>query len=89
MVDLVRTRFHTVMYPKPGATLPAPAAVGKKQNAAAENDKAAPIEYDADMHMFHGRVLKANSVITFYGASVDELEREFAKHRGSMSPTDY
>jgi len=39
----------------------------------------APIEYDADMRMFHGRVLNANSVITFYGASVDELEREFAK----------
>ncbi len=37
----------------------------------------ASIEYDADIRMFHGRVLNANSVITFYGASVDELECEF------------
>jgi len=39
----------------------------------------ASIEYDADIRMFHGRVLNANSVITFYGSSVDELENEFTK----------
>jgi len=38
----------------------------------------AAIEYDAEMRMFHGRVVNANSIITFYGASVDELEQEFA-----------
>jgi len=37
----------------------------------------AAIEYDAEMRMFHGRVVNANSIITFYGASVDELEQEF------------
>jgi len=39
----------------------------------------ASIEYDADIRMFHGRVLNANSIITFYGSSVDELECEFSK----------
>ena len=37
----------------------------------------ATIEYDPDIRKFHGIVQNANSVITFYGSSVDELECEF------------
>ena len=37
----------------------------------------ATIAYDPDIRKFHGIVQNANSVITFYGSSVDELEREF------------
>lgn len=39
----------------------------------------AMIEYDPDIRMFHGRVINANSIITFYGASVNELDCEFEK----------
>jgi len=39
----------------------------------------ASIDYDQENRLFHGRVVNAASVITFYGASVEELEREFAK----------
>jgi len=38
----------------------------------------ASIDYDPAIRKFYGIVQNANSVITFYGASVDELEREFA-----------
>jgi len=38
----------------------------------------ATIKYDPGIRKFHGIVQNASSVITFYGASVDELEREFA-----------
>jgi predicted HicB family RNase H-like nuclease len=38
----------------------------------------ATIEYDPGIRKFHGIVQNANSLITFYGSSVDELEREFA-----------
>ena len=37
----------------------------------------AKIEFDEDMGMFHGRVVNTGQVITFYGASVEELQREF------------
>ncbi len=39
----------------------------------------AEIEYDADAKRFHGEVINTRVVITFHGASVKELEREFAK----------
>ena len=39
----------------------------------------ATIEFDPELRSFHGQVINANSVVTFYGASVDELETEFAK----------
>ena len=38
----------------------------------------ARVNYDKDLGMFHGRVINTRSVITFYGSSVEELEREFA-----------
>ncbi len=38
----------------------------------------AKIEYDPEIRKFYGIVQNANSVITFYGSSVDELELEFA-----------
>jgi predicted HicB family RNase H-like nuclease len=37
----------------------------------------ATIAYDPEIRKFYGMVQNANSVITFYGSSVDELEREF------------
>lgn len=37
----------------------------------------ASIDFDQELRKFHGRVLNANSVISFYGSSVEELEREF------------
>ncbi len=37
----------------------------------------AVIDYDPDISKFHGIVQNATSVITFYGSSVEELEREF------------
>ena len=39
----------------------------------------ATIDYDPDMKMFHGRVVNANSVVTFYGKSAEELELEFKR----------
>jgi predicted HicB family RNase H-like nuclease len=42
------------------------------------NDYVASIEYDADIEMFFGRVMNLSSPVTFYGASVEELRREFA-----------
>lgn len=42
-------------------------------------DYAATIDYDQEMRLFHGRVVNANSVISFYGASVQELEAEFER----------
>ena len=35
------------------------------------------VEYDSDAHIFTGEVVNIRAVITFQGASVDELEREF------------
>jgi predicted HicB family RNase H-like nuclease len=37
----------------------------------------ARIEYDEELASFHGVVVNAPSVITFYGASVEELQTEF------------
>jgi len=39
----------------------------------------ATIEFDPEIRSFHGQVINANSIITFYGSSVNELETEFAK----------
>ncbi|MDT8376417.1 MAG: type II toxin-antitoxin system HicB family antitoxin [Mariprofundaceae bacterium] len=39
----------------------------------------ATIEFDPEIRTFHGQVINANSIITFYGSSVNELEAEFAK----------
>lgn len=35
------------------------------------------VEFDADAGLFHGEVLDTRDVITFQGASVDELETAF------------
>jgi len=39
----------------------------------------ASVEYDPELKMFHGRVVNTNSVVTFYGKSVEELETEFKR----------
>ena len=39
----------------------------------------AKIEYDSDLETFMGIVINLESPVTFYGKSVDELKREFAK----------
>ena len=41
------------------------------------NDYVASIEYDADIEMFFGKIVNLSSPVTFYGASVEELQREF------------
>ncbi|MGH7477261.1 MAG: type II toxin-antitoxin system HicB family antitoxin [Longimicrobiales bacterium] len=35
-------------------------------------------DYDAEIESFHGRVINTRDVITFYGDSVSELQRELA-----------
>ncbi len=40
------------------------------------NDYVASIEYDADIKMFFGKIVNLSSPVTFYGASVEELQRE-------------
>ena len=57
---------------------------GTMQTTISWNGYIATIEYDPSIRKFHGIVQNANSLITFYGSSVDELEREFA-----MSMTEY
>ncbi|NDY56395.1 type II toxin-antitoxin system HicB family antitoxin [Desulfovibrio sulfodismutans] len=42
------------------------------------NDYVAAVDYDPGTKLFHGRVVNVNSVISFYGATGEELEREFA-----------
>lgn len=37
------------------------------------------VEYDDEALIFHGEVINTRDVITFQGASVDELRREFKK----------
>ena len=39
----------------------------------------ARVEFDEEEDLFHGRVINTRDVITFYGGSVRELRREFAK----------
>ena len=41
-------------------------------------DYIARLEYDTEIGKFFGEVVNTADVITFYGASVEELEREFA-----------
>lgn len=36
------------------------------------------IEYDPETRLFYGEVINLRDVITFYGASVEELERDLA-----------
>ena len=38
---------------------------------------AARIEFDAEDHLFVGRLAGIADIVTFHGASVDELEAEF------------
>ena len=38
---------------------------------------AAAVEYDAEDRIFHGRVIGLRDVITFEGATVEELEADF------------
>lgn len=40
-------------------------------------DYVATLDYDPDMEMFAGRVINTADVITFYGASVADLKRDF------------
>ena len=42
-------------------------------------DYVANIDFDEEMNSFHGRVVNIRSVINFYGASVEELQKEFEK----------
>ena len=37
------------------------------------------VDFDPEIDLFHGRVINTNDVITFYGASVDELREEMQK----------
>jgi predicted HicB family RNase H-like nuclease len=37
------------------------------------------VEFDPELDQFHGRVLNTRSVISFYGSSVKELQREMKK----------
>ncbi len=37
------------------------------------------VEFDAEIDLFHGAVININDVISFYGASVDELRQEMRK----------
>ena len=41
------------------------------------SDYIATVEYDPDISMFHGRIVNIRDVVTFYGASVDDLKHEF------------
>jgi len=40
-------------------------------------DYIAKIDYEEDSKLFHGRVINLRDVVNFYGASAEELEREF------------
>jgi predicted HicB family RNase H-like nuclease len=40
-------------------------------------DYAARVEFDAEDHIFVGRLAGITDIVTFHGASVDELESEF------------
>lgn len=33
------------------------------------------VTYDEDAHLFHGEIVNAQSIVTFQGRSVDELEQ--------------
>ena len=37
----------------------------------------AKVEYDDENRVFTGSVINTKTVITFYGSSVDEIEKEF------------
>jgi len=39
----------------------------------------ATIDYDPDLGKFFGEVINISDVVTFYGSSVAELRREFAR----------
>ena len=36
------------------------------------------VDFDEDLEEFHGRVVNTSDVISFYGASVEELRKELA-----------
>ncbi len=42
-------------------------------------DYIATIDVDADAGIFHGRVVNTRTVLTFHGATVDELRKAFAE----------
>lgn len=46
-------------------------------NAMTYKGYAALIEFDADDHIFAGRLVGIDDIVTFHGASVDELESAF------------
>jgi len=46
-------------------------------NAMTYRGYAAAIEFDAEDHIFAGRLAGIDDIVTFHGASVDELERAF------------
>lgn len=46
-------------------------------NALTHKGYAAQAEYDAEDHIFAGRIVGIDDIVTFHGASVDELESAF------------
>ena len=46
-------------------------------NAMTYKGYAALVEFDADDHIFAGRLVGIDDIVTFHGASVDELEAAF------------
>ena len=46
-------------------------------NAMTYKGYAALVEFDADDHIFAGRLVGIDDIVTFHGASVDELEAGF------------
>lgn len=49
----------------------------RKMNTIEYMNYHAHISFDSEIEMFMGRVLNAGDIITFYGKSVEELNREF------------
>jgi predicted HicB family RNase H-like nuclease len=47
------------------------------KNALTYKGYAARIEFDAEDRIFFGRILGIRDIVTFHGASVDELEASF------------
>lgn len=47
------------------------------KNALTYKDYAARVEFDAEDRIFFGRIIGIRDIITFHGATVDELEASF------------
>lgn len=51
--------------------------VGVARNTLRYKGYVGSVDFDADDRIFHGRVMGIKDVVTFEGASVDELEQDF------------